>query len=107
MGGLGVASRLHLLLRLLSESDAEHADEEAILGFGLDERLNQRVPLLDHRAPVISRDVHAVKVRVAVVALHFLALDAHLSPGLLVGVLVQVAQRELENATAERVSRNL
>lgn len=101
MGGLGIASCLHLLLRLLSESDAEHAHEEAILGLGLDERLNQRVPLLDHRAPVISRDVHAVEVRVAVEVLDLLDLELELSPGGGVGTVVAVSEGNAEHAPSQ------
>ena len=88
------------------EGDAEHAEGVAIGGLGLREGLNRGVPLLDQGAELVSRDVHAVEVGVAVVALHFLALDSDLSPGLLVGVLVQVAKADFENATTERVSGN-
>ena len=103
MGGLGVASRLHLLLRLLSESDAEHAHEEAILGLGLDERLNQRVPLLDHRAPVISGDVHAVEVRVAVEVLDLLDLEFELSPGGGIGTVVAIPEGDAEHTPSQAI----
>lgn len=86
------------------ESNAEHPDDVAVVGLGLSEGLDQRVPLLDEGAKLVSGDVQTVVVGVAVVALHLFALDAHLSPGLLVGVTVQVTERDLENATTERVS---
>ena len=105
VGSLGVAGRLHLLLRLLGESDAEHADVVAVLRLRLDERLNQRVPLLDHRAPVISGDVHSVEVGVAVEVLDLLDLETELPPGSGVSASVAIAERDLENAASERVSR--
>lgn len=86
------------------ESNAEHSDDVAVVGLGLSEGLDQRVPLLDESAELVSGDVETVVVGVAVVALHLLALDANLSPGLLVGVTVEVTERDLENATTERVS---
>ncbi len=64
------------------------------------------MPLLDEGAHLISGDVHTVEVSVALVALHFFALQRHLSPALLVSVLVEVTERDLENTTAERIGRN-
>jgi len=100
---LGVASGLNLSLVTSGESDAEHADVVAVSGLGLREGLDRGVPLLDESAELVSGDVHTVEVGVAVVALDFFALDANLSPGLLVSVLVKVTERDLENATTEGV----
>ena len=103
VGSLGVAGRLHLLLRLLGESDAEHADVVAVLRLRLDERLNQRVPLLDHRAPVIPGDVHAVEVGVAVEVLDLLDLELELSPGGGISTVVAVSERDAEHAASEAI----
>ena len=62
------------------------------------------MPLLDESAQLIAGDVHAVEVSVAIVAFNFLALHRDLSPGGLVGITVQVTERDLEDATTERVS---
>lgn len=78
----------------------------AIGSLGLSEGLNSGVPLLDEGAHLISGDVETVEVRVALEALDFFALQAHLSPALLVSVLVKVTERDLENTTAERLSRD-
>lgn len=78
----------------------------AVGGLGLSEGLNSGVPLLDEGAHLVSGDVEAIEVGVALEALDFLALQAHLSPALLVSVLVQVTERDLENATAERIGRD-
>ena len=85
------------------EGDAEHADLVTIDGLGLREGLDRGVPLLDESAELVSGDVHTVEVGVAVVALDFFALDAHLSPSLLVSILVEVTERDVENATTEGV----
>lgn len=79
----------------------------AIGGLALREGLDQRVPLLHERAQLVSGDVHALEVRVAVEGLNLLALNLDLSPGLVVGVLVEVTERDLENATTERLSSDL
>ena len=78
----------------------------AIGSLGLSESLNQRVPLLDESAELVSGDVEAVEVGVAIVALNLLALNANLSPGELVGFLLKITERDLENATTEGVSGN-
>jgi len=93
-----------LLVLASGESDAEHADEVAIDGLALNERLNESVPLLDQSAELVSGDIHAMEVSVAVVALDFFDLHLHLSPGVLVGLSVQVTQRYLENTTSQAVS---
>jgi len=101
---LGVACGLNLSLVTSGESDAEHTDVVAVSGLGLREGLDRGMPLLDESAKLVSGDVHAVEVSVAVVAFNFFALNADLSPGLLVSVLVKITEGDLENATTERVS---
>jgi len=105
VGSLGVASGLDLLLSLLGEGDAEHSEDVAIEGLGLNEGLDEGVPLLDHGASVISGDVHTVEVGVAVEILDLLNLELKLSPGGGVGRVVAVTERKLENSTSEVVSR--
>jgi len=89
-----------------SECDAEHSEQVAIHSLGLHEGFNGGVPLLDQGAKLVSRDVDAVEVRVAVESLHLFALHLHLPPGLLVGVIVQISQGYLENATSQTVGGN-
>lgn len=106
LGSLRVASCLDLGLVALGECDGEHSEHVAVGGLRLDERLNERVPLLDQRARLVAGNVHAVEVGVAVVAFNFFALDLHLSPGVFVSLAVQIGKRDLENATLEGVSGN-
>ena len=64
----------------LSESNAEHSQDVTIGGLGLNEGLNEGMPLLDHGASLISGDVHTVEVSVAVESLNFTNLELELSP---------------------------
>ena len=105
MGSLGVAGGLNLLLRLLGEGDAEHTQNVAIGGLSLNEGLNERVPLLKHSAAVVAGDVHAVEVGIAVEALDFLDLEAHLLPGGGISRGVAVAKGQTENSSSEAVCR--
>lgn len=104
---LGVASGLDLFLVSAGEGNAENAKEVTIVGLGLDEGLNERVPLLDQGAELVAGDVKSVEVGVTVHALDFLNLESNLSPGLLVVLVLQVSQRDFENATTERVGGDL
>ena len=88
---LGVASGLHLSASSLGESNAEETEQVSILGLGLHEALDQGVPLLDQLAELVLGDVHAIEVRVAVKALHFLDLDLHLSPVVFLAPIVQIS----------------
>ena len=96
-----------MMLMTLSESNAEDAYEVAILSLGLNEGLDEGVPFLDEGAELVSGDVHAVEVGIAVVSLNFLNLDLNLSPVLFVGLTVQVSERNLEDTSSERISWEL
>jgi len=92
-----------------SEGNAEQSAEVSIGGLGLGEGLNKRVPLLDEGAELISCDVQAIEVSVAIEVLYFLNLQSHLSPGklfLFVRITVQISQRYLENTTSQAISGN-
>ena len=104
---LGVACGADLSACSLGESNAEHTEEIAVSSLGLHEGLNSGVPLLHNGAELVTGDVHAVEVGVAVEALNFFDLDLHLSPGLFVALSVQISQRYLKHTTLEGVSGNL
>jgi len=107
LGALGVAGSLNLLLVAAGEGNSENADEVAIEGLGLDEGLDEGVPLLDEGAELVAGNIHTVEVGVAVEALDFLALEADLAPGLIVSVGVQVTEGDSEHTAAEGISGNL
>lgn len=89
------------------ESDREHTHLVAVVGLGLGESLDGRVPLFDEGAELVASDIKAMVVGEAVEALNLLALHFNLSPSLLASILVQVTERDLENAAAKRVGGDL
>mmetsp|Transcript_14761 Transcript_14761/g.44455 ORF Transcript_14761/g.44455 Transcript_14761/m.44455 type:complete len:227 (+) Transcript_14761:463-1143(+) len=103
---LGVASLLELVLGLLGEADAEHAQDVAIRGAHVAAGLDERLPLADDRADLVAGHVHAVEVGEDVVALHILADEADLTVGAVL-VLVEVGQVHLEHAALERIGGDL
>lgn len=104
LGVLGVAGGFDLAGGPAGEADAEESEEVAVGGLGLHEGLNERVPLLDESAELVLGHAHAVEVSVAVVSLHFLHLQPHLSPGLGAARSVQISQRYLEHSALQTVS---
>jgi hypothetical protein len=77
---LGIGGSLNLFLGLLSESNAEHSEDVAILGFSLNKSFNEGVPFLDHSSTMVPGDVHAIEVGIAIKALDFLNLELKLLP---------------------------
>ena len=107
LGALGVAGGTHLLAGSLGEANGEHAKEVAVSGLGLNEGLNGGVPLLNDGAELVTGDVHAVEVGVAVEALNLFNLNLHLSPSLFVAVSVQISQRYLKHTALQAVGGDL
>ena len=107
MRGLGVACGFYLLLCLLGEGNAEHSDNISVKGFGLYERFNEWVPLLDHWACLISGDVHTVEVGIAVVTFDFVNLELKSSPSVLLSTVVTVCLGDLENTTLDIIGSEL
>ena len=70
---LGVAALLGLLCLLHGEADAEEPEEISVGGLDVGVSLDQSLPLLDHRPQLVGRQVHAVEVGQAVLALNVLA----------------------------------
>eukprot|EP00639_Heterosigma_akashiwo_P023592 CAMPEP_0206415464 /NCGR_PEP_ID=MMETSP0294-20121207/36118_1 /ASSEMBLY_ACC=CAM_ASM_000327 /TAXON_ID=39354 /ORGANISM="Heterosigma akashiwo, Strain CCMP2393" /LENGTH=109 /DNA_ID=CAMNT_0053877835 /DNA_START=379 /DNA_END=708 /DNA_ORIENTATION=+ len=69
---LGVRGLLNLVGHALCETDAENSDKVAIGGLHVHVGLDNRLPLLDEGAELISGEIHAVEVGERVVALHVL-----------------------------------
>lgn len=101
--GLRVAGCSDLLLRSLGEGDGEQSQDEAVGGLGLRGGFDQGVPLLDHGTTLISRDVHAIEVGVAIKSLNLINLEFKLSPGLSLGLVVAVGQRDGEDTTFQAI----
>lgn len=105
VGSLSVAGGLNLSWSFLGESNAEHSDDVTIEGLGLNVALNKRVPFLDHRASLVSGNVHTVEVGVAVESLDLIDLELKLSPVLGISRVVAVGEGGRENTTSQAVSR--
>jgi len=89
------------LLVASSEGDGENTDEVAIEGLGLNEGLDEGVPLFDEGAELVTSDIHSVEVGVAVEALDFLDLESDLSPCELMSVVVEFTEGNGENTATE------
>lgn len=103
VGSLGIARGLNLSWSLLGEGDAEESHEVSIGGLGLNESLNEGVPLLDHGAGMVSGDIHSVEVGIAIISLDFIDLELHSSPGLVVGGIggiVAISKGQSEDTTS-------
>lgn len=107
VGALGVAGSLNLVLVASGEGNGEGSDEVTISSLGLNEGLDDGVPFLDKGGELIAGDVHTVEVGEAVEALNFLDLNLDLSPCGLVGVVVELTERDVEDTAAEGVSGDL
>ena len=107
LGSLGVASSFDLASVASGKGDSENTYEVAIVGLGLNEGLDEGVPLLDEGAELVTSDVHAVEVGVAVETLDFFDLELDLSPSDFVGVVVELTEGDGEDTATEGVSGNL
>lgn len=73
----------------------------------MDKGLNGGVPLLHDCAELVSGDVHAVEVRVAIESFNFFDLELHPSPGEIIAISVQISQRYFEDTAFQTVSSDL
>ena len=104
VGVFGVACSLDLPLGSLCESDAEESQSVSVGGLGLNECLDEGVPLLDHGASFVTGDVHAVEVGVAIESLDLIDLELELSPGLGLRLVVAIGEGGLEHSSSKTVS---
>jgi len=103
---LGVGGLLDLLLALLlGEGGHEHSDVVVIGGLGVHVASDHRLPLLDHRAHLVSGEAHAVEVQDAVFALNVLAHQLELAES--GAVVVQVGLVAIVDATFEAIGGDL
>lgn len=94
MGSLSITGSFDLARSFLGESDAERADDVSVGGLSLDKSLNETVPLLDHRASLVTGDIHTVEVSVAVETLDLIDLELEYTPGVGFSTLVAVTKRD-------------
>jgi hypothetical protein len=94
VGGLSITGSFDLTRSFLGESNAERADNVSVSGLGLNKSLNETVPLLDHRASLVTGDIHTVEVSVAVETLDLIDLELEYTPRVGFSTLVTVAKRD-------------
>lgn len=106
--GLGVASRLGLLVALLlGEANAEESQGVAISGAHINEGLDKRLPLADKGAQLIAGDVHAMEVSDHIVSLNILSHELDLSVSLGLVTTVEVGKRHLEHTALKTLRSDL
>jgi len=104
MGCLGVAGGLYLLECLLGEGNAEHSENISIGGFGLNESLNEWIPLLNHWACFVFGNVHTVEIGVAVKSFNLINLESKFSPVVIFLLLIAICKGDIENSTSQTIS---
>lgn len=92
----------HLRLPPLREPDREETKEVPVGRLDIDVRLDEGLPFADEGAELVRGKVHAVEVGQAVLALDLVNTELDLAERLLL-ILVQVAERELDDAALEGV----
>jgi hypothetical protein len=100
LSALGVSSLGDLVKSLLGETNAEKTNGEAVSGLDVNEGFNEGLPLADQRLELIGGEAHAVQVSEALLTLNIFNEQVN---GLVVKffVVVQVSQRDLEDATLQ------
>ena len=106
LGRLGVASLLELIILLLGEGNAEHADNVSVGGTAVNVGLDDGLLLLDEGAKLVTGHVHTVEVEETVVSLNILdtKLDLTVRHGL---VVIEIGKGELDNTSLQSLRSNL
>lgn len=100
----GVGGLLDLIGASLSEGDGEQAKEVVIGRLHGDIGLDQRLPLANKGPQLVGREVQAVEVGEAVLALDFIHAEFNLAEGMVL-VVLQVSERNLEDSALQGVVR--
>lgn len=97
---------LDLVRSPLREGNGEEAEEVVVGGLDRDVGLDQRLPLADKRSQLVRREVQAVEVRQAVLALDLVHSELDLAESMVL-ILLQIGQRHLDNTTLQGIVRIL
>jgi len=94
-----------MLIRMsFRESDTKQPQNVSVGRFRVHVSFDQRLPFLDQRAQFISREIHSVKIRKTIFSLDVLANQTKFTE--IVLVIIQIAQRRLENSTLQTFRRD-
>ena len=106
LGSLSVRSLLKLRSTSLGESDAEETKHVSVRGLAVYPALDESGPLLDKRAKLILRKGHSVEISKARISGNLLNAKLDLSEKEIL-VVVQVRERDLDDASLQTVRRRL
>jgi hypothetical protein len=100
-----IGSLLNLSLALLSERDSKHTEDVSISCLDINVSLNKCLPFTDHRAELISGEIHSIEVSEAVAALD--VFDAELDVAVSISLIVlEVSEGAGEDAPLEAIRGN-
>lgn len=97
-----VCGLLDLVGAALGESNGEEAEEVVVGGLDGDVGLNESLPLADEGAELVGGEVEAVEVGQAVLALDLVDTELNLTESVVL-ILLEISQRDLENAALQGV----
>ena len=97
---------LDLIGSPLGEGNGEETNEVVIGGLDGDVGLNQGLPLAHKRSQLVGGEIEPVEVGEAVLALHLIHAKADLAERVVL-ILLQIGQRDLDDAALEGVVRVL
>lgn len=106
LGRRSIGGLLDLVRAALGKGDGEQADEVVVGRLDGDVGLNESLPLANQRAQLVGCEVESVEVGQAVLALDLVHTEADLAERVVL-ILLEISQRDLNNATLEGVVRIL
>lgn len=106
LSAVGVAVSLVRVGLSLGETNSEEAEGVAVSSLHVNVGLDQRLPLSDQRAELVSGHIHSIEISEALTSLGVLDLELHLSERLVL-VLVQVTEVGLADSALEGLSSDL
>ena len=98
----GICGLLDLVGPSLGEGNGKQANEVVVSRLHSDIGLNERLPLPDQGAQLVSGEIQAVEICQAVLSLDFIHTELNLAEGVVL-IILQVCKRDLEDATLQRV----
>lgn len=98
---VGVGSLADLRRLFLGETDHEAAEHGTVEGLHVDEGFDQGLPLADEGAELVTSHVHAVEGGSAGSTLDVFDLELDLSPGHVVGVVLEVGQGHFDDTSLD------
>ena len=104
--GGSVGRLLDLVRSPLREGNGEEAEKVVVGGLDRNVGLDQGLPLADERSQLVGREVQAVEVRQAVLALDLIDSELDLAESMVL-ILLQIGKRHLENTALQGIVRIL